>query len=518
MKAKYQIRNILIPVGNEQDYVPLIAKKCNLSLADFNVLEILKKSVDTRHINHLLYNYTALVESTIPLYPSPDIALYQEPEPYIRARIHLKNPHPFIIGTGPAGLFAALELTEKGFAPYLFDMGDDVDTRAAMVERFWQTAELDFESNAQFGEGGAGAFSDGKLTNRNRDFYSSRVFDFLIRFGAPSSIRFDALPHLGTDVIRKIIKSIRAYLIEKGCIFHFRHKLDDLKIAENRISNVTINGIHYQPEALFLAIGNASRQTFSMLANKLRLESKSFAVGFRIEHPQAFINDAIWGKHANIQMLGNASYRLTHTYQKRGIYSFCMCPGGFVIAGSSGPGEIVTNGMSFQSRNHVFGNSAIVVTVSENDFGNGILNGINFQKNIEEKAYNPSFPFAAPVQSALSFQKNQVDSCIPHTTYRPHTYLSDLGRLFPVQLTNSLQKGLANFANKIPGFIENGILIGPETRTSSPVRILRDKDLFCSLNAKNLFPVGEGAGYAGGIISSASDGVKAATVIHGLSV
>jgi uncharacterized FAD-dependent dehydrogenase len=514
MKKKYQIRNILIPAQEEQNIRLQIKKK--ISTNDFNVVEMVRKSIDARQKRNLVFNYTILIETSAKLFISNEISEWKTPLPHVTPHIFFNEPHPFIIGAGPAGLFAALELVEKGYSPYLFEMGDEIDKRAQKVNHFWRTGELDEKSNVQFGEGGAGTFSDGKLTARNRDFYSSKVFDYLIRFGAPTAIRYEALPHLGTDGVREIILNIRNYLIEKGCKFHFRHQLENLEIRNEKIVNITINGLQYQPEAVFLALGNSSRSTFSMLEKKIHLEAKPFAVGFRIEHPQSFINDAIWGKNQNIELLGNASYRLTHKHNERGIYSFCMCPGGFVIAASSSAGEVVTNGMSLSARNHVFANSAIVATVDKRDFGNQTLGGMNFQKKIETKAFRQENPYAAPIQSALHFAKNHVESKVIENSYRPHIFAANLEDFFPSEISASLKQGLLTFDKKIPGFIKNGVLIAPETRTSSPVRIVRHPTLFHAINVTNLFPIGEGSGYAGGIISSAADGVKAASVIKEL--
>jgi len=489
-----------------------VSQATGLSTSDFTISELLKKSLDARQKRAIKWNYTVLIETTAKL--SDDYLEYILPQPYISPQITLSNPHPFIIGSGPAGLFAALELVEKGFSPYLFEQGDELDIRAKKVNDFWKTSILDEKSNVQFGEGGAGTFSDGKLTARNQDYYSKKVLINLIRFGAPASILYNALPHLGTDGIRQIVRNIRDYLSEKGCKFFFRHQLEDIQVRKNVLISVRINGNKYQPEALFLAIGNAARNTYSMLEKKIPLASKPFAVGFRIEHPQAFINQMIYGKNAPLDLLGNATYRFTDKFKNRGIYSFCMCPGGFVIAGNSAPNQVVTNGMSFQARNNRFANSAIVVTVKKEDFEKHTLAGINFQKKIEAKAFNPAIPYAAPCQSAFDFVNNGFAGKRMENSYRPQTYAANLQDFFPDEIRISLQKGLLAFAKKMPGFIRNGVLIAPETRTSSPVRILRDKHLFYSLQAQNLFPIGEGSGYSGGIVSSAADGIKAASIIH----
>ena len=509
---EYLIRNILAPIQDDKDLKRWISIKIKLHPHNFSIKCILKRSIDARNKKNIQFNYTVLISVTKKLKTNSEIQLFQNPEPTIKPFQKISTKHPFIIGTGPAGLFAALRLVESGFSPYLFEKGCSLSNRRRIVNHFWETGEFDSTSNVQFGEGGAGTFSDGKLTARSRDFNTYQIFDYLIKFGAPSTISYDALPHLGTDGFNKIIINLRKFLEANGCKFHFLHELTDLKIQNEQIKQVTINQNTYQPEIILLAIGNAARNTFKMLAKKIVLQAKPFAVGFRIEHNQSFLNKRLYGSSENVKILGNATYRMVSKIKNRGVYSFCMCPGGFVIGANSEKNQIVTNGMSYSDRNNSFGNSAIVVTVNENDFGSDPLSGTFFQEELEKRAYHAYSPYAAPIQKAEDFFNNNISSQQITSSYKPKTYNLDFNNLFPNDLSNALKGGLSQFDRKMNGFIKEGVLIGPETRTSSPLRMVRDPVLFHATRVKNLYPVGEGAGYAGGIISSATDGYKIASI------
>ena len=433
---------------------------------------------------------------------------YKKPQKYIQPQINLKNKNPFIIGSGPAGLFAALELVEKGFQPYIFEQGESVENRQKTVRKFWKSGVLNTKSNVQFGEGGAGTFSDGKLTARNKDYYSSIVLKRFVEFGANSDILFDALPHIGSDQLIKIVINIRKYLIEKGCKFYFGHKLNSIKIKNIKLESVIINDEKFSPEILILAIGNSARDTFKMLNKNIALQSKSFAVGIRIEHPQKFINDRFFGKKADISLTGQASYRLTYKSGNRGIYSFCMCPGGFVVNAGSEENAIVLNGMSNEKRDNYYANSAIVATVDEHDFGKNTLDGIRFQQHLEKLFFNQNQPYFSPIQKAEDFLKNSISENIVKSSFGHGTYKCNISQKLPVSISKDLHKGLINFDSKFRGFINNGVILAPETRTSSPIRIVRNRETFETIRIKNIFPIGEGSGYAGGIVSSATDGVK----------
>ncbi len=504
----YLIRNILVPIAKDINLKKAISNKLKISINQINNIKTIRRSADARKKNFLKYNYTLAVDIDVNLKLNAEIQEYSKPLPYITSSIKLSNLHPFIIGAGPAGLFAALSLVEKGFQPYIFDRGETIDLRAKKVEKFWQSGVLDENSNVQFGEGGAGTFSDGKLTSRTRDFYTDQIVDYLIKFGADESIRFEALPHLGTDGLRKIIINLRNFLIEKGCKFFWNSKLENIEISSNKITEVTINKEKYTPEILILAIGNSSRDTFAMLKNKIEMENKSFSVGFRIEHTQEFINNAFYGNKTDLSLTGPATYRLTTKYKDKGIYSFCMCPGGFIVAGSSEQNSLVLNGMSYKNRDNTYANSAIVATVNNNDFGDDILAGMKFQQYLEKKCFSGNKHYFAPSQNANDFMKNSISKNLNRTSFLPGIVQSDLNNVFPTNINESIKFGLTKFNKRTPGFIENGVMLAPETRTSSPVRLLRERETFQAIGITNLFPIGEGSGYAGGIMSSASDGFK----------
>ncbi|MFO7897081.1 MAG: NAD(P)-binding protein [Candidatus Cloacimonadales bacterium] len=504
----YIIRNILVDITDQRDLQLHVAERIKVNPAQISDLQIVRRSIDARKRGRLKFNFTVLCELSGKFKSHPEIKPFQEKKPLILPQKELNSDNPFIIGAGPAGLFAALALVEAGFSPYIFERGEAISERSKKVENFWENAVLDPESNVQFGLGGAGTFSDGKLTSRGKDFYINAVYDKLVQFGADPEIKLDALPHLGTDGVKLITRNLRKYLESKGCKFHFNSKMTDLQIDDGKVKKVQIAGSWYQPEILILAIGNAARDTFHLLNQKIEMVSKPFAVGFRIEHPQDYLNATFYGAQTDLTIVGPATYRLTAKQGTRGVYSFCMCPGGEVIGAATEPGQIVTNGMSYSSREKFYGNSAIVTSVTADDFGAGALAGMNFQRRLEASCFDPEQPYYAPLQTAQDFMTKSSSSSVLASSYRPMTYKADLNKIFPKPIYSALKAGLAKFERTAPGFIENGMLIAPETRTSSPVRMLRDRDNFSAQKIENLFPIGEGSGYAGGIVSSAADGYK----------
>ncbi len=511
MKYNYLITNLKSNLVNEQKLDRLLTKAYPFlyySLKNHEIsYSVIRRSIDARKRNALYYNFTLLIHTEKEI-PQLQRFSYHYPEEEPLRPVRLNNLNPFIIGMGPAGLFCALELVERGFQPWLFDRGKSVPDREKDVNTFWQKGILDTESNVQFGEGGAGTFSDGKLTARNRGIFSEKVFQSLIRHGADPDIEINALPHLGTDGLKKILSSIRQYLTEKGCKFFFSSKLNDITIKDQKIYSVRINQEVYQPEVLILAPGNSARDTFEMLMNQgICLESKPFAVGFRIEHTQDFVNERFYGNQTDFSLTGPAVYSMTAQCPPYGVYSFCMCPGGFVIPASSEENLMVVNGMSNSKRDNQFANSAIVATVNQKDFGLKPLDGIEFQRMIENKAFKQ---YTGQAQLAGDFIKNIKSASLKKSSYPLELKSVNLQSLFSKQISTALTKGLSQFDCKIKGFSENGLLIAPETRTSCPVRIVRDNIKGCSVSVSNLYPVGEGAGYAGGIISSAADGIKLA--------
>jgi uncharacterized FAD-dependent dehydrogenase len=427
---------------------------------------------------------------------------------------------PVIIGMGPAGLMAGYLLAEQGYKPLILERGQDVDTRTVHVKAFWDAGLLDTESNVQFGEGGAGTFSDGKLTCRSRDIRSNWFFQKLVETGAPPEILYQAKPHVGTDKLKEVVKSLRGKILELGGDIRFGERVAELITVGNTIRGViTSNGERIESDAVILAIGHSARDTFEALADQgVTLTPKPFAVGFRIEHPQAMIDTAQYGSAAGHPFLGAADYHLTHqSAGGRAVYTFCMCPGGHVVGAASETEHLVVNGMSYHARNGINANSALLVTVNPQDYEPGPLGGIAFQRKIERGAYLAGGGgYKAPVQRATDFLEN-----IPSTSleglapsHQPGVLPGDLGALLPEALTEALREGLKAMGQKLRGFSgSEAVLTGVETRSSSPVRINRDSITMESVSHSGLYPTGEGAGYAGGIVSSAVDGILTAECI-----
>lgn len=501
--VQYSLHNLRFLVQTDYDLEEQISRKLKLPRADFALQQILRKAVDTRRKNHPVYDFTVQLAFSGQAPRHADLAVLKPAPEVSNPDIPCSDAHPFIIGMGPAGLFCALAMVENGLQPWLFDQGDALETRTAKVESFWKDGLLDEESNIQFGEGGAGAFSDGKLTCRSNNPDLQKVLGELVRFGAPEEINYSALPHLGTDGIRKVIRNIRDYLSSKGCQFHYRSKLQDLEVTAGRLTRVNICGEWQRPELLVLGLGNSARSTFKLLQQRgLPLEAKAFAVGFRIEHQQAQIDRLVYGGEQWADILGPASYRLTSPAG----FTFCMCPGGTVIGASSERDSVVTNGMSFAQRSNPRCNSAIVSPVTAVDYGTGLWAGLALQSQIEKAAFREGY--LAPAQTALAYLKGALDKNDLQSSYRPGIYSYELSKLYSTGITERLRSALHSFDGIFRGFSANAVLVAPETRTSSPVRILRDRTTLASLGAANLYPIGEGSGYAGGIVSSAVDGLR----------
>lgn len=506
--VKRLIRNVQVPLGREFEIEKYLRSK--IHHLKYESLKIHRRSLDARKRNHLLWQYNLIVETKGKIPQHPDILEYHEPEAYIKTARKLGDRHPFIIGAGPAGLFCALAMVEKGLEPWIFEQGDMIPQRDMKLKKFMRTAELDTQSNIQFGEGGAGTYSDGKLTARNRDFYSRKVFEYLVKFGADEKILIESNPHLGTDALKKIIINMREYIKSKGGLFFWGHQLEDIYVSNGKVKKVTINGMGYVPEILVIAPGNSARKLYRILSEKVKLESKAFAVGFRIEHTQEYLNALFYGEKTPIELTGAASYRIKGKFDNRGVYSFCMCPGGVIVNGASQTGGVVTNGMSYSQRAGKYGNSAIVCQVDKRDYGSGALDGMLFQERIEKFAFRDKYRL--PVQSGKNFLLNKKENKILPDKYKPGSYNANINDIFPGVISSALQKAMIYFDKRYSGFTREGILAAPETRTSAPLRIVRDHVLLNSIDAENLYPAGEGAGYAGGIISSAADGYKTGSI------
>ena len=504
----------------DTNIIDIVCQKYKINKSDVLEWSIFKKSIDARKKDNVHYNYSInLSLKNENKYKKFDTAKKQIPK-----TINVKNPDSkrvVIVGAGPSGLFAALTLIQNGVTPIVVEQGDSVENRQRVVENFRNTGTLNTLSNVQFGEGGAGTFSDGKLTSGIHNPFCTKVLEEFVKFGAPQSTLYTAKPHIGTDNLIIIIKNIREYIISKGGKFYFNTKAVDFNIENGKISSITCdnntNLFDIPVSHLILAIGHSARDTFEKLYNKnINMERKNFSVGVRIEHLQEQINLAQYGSQTKIH-LPPADYKLAyHSPSGRSCYTFCMCPGGVVIASSSEKNTIVTNGMSYYSRSGKNANSAVLVNVTPNDFeGTSPLAGIYFQKDLEEKAFVlGGSNYYAPIQRFEDFIANQKSTFIGSVTptYLPGVTLSNLNEILPDFVSATLKEGINYFDTKLKGFANpDSILTGVETRSSSPVRIIRNENLVS--NISGIYPCGEGAGYAGGIMSAAVDGIKCAVAI-----
>jgi len=515
-----------ISLGLDEDNRELkakAAKKLHLTEDKISSMNILKESVDARKKDSIRLNYSLEVrvegeEQLVSRLRDKDVLLYNsdEKEEIVFGSRKLSS-RPVVVGMGPAGMFAALELARNGYRPLVIERGEAVEQRDESVKTFWEKGILNPESNVQFGEGGAGTFSDGKLTTRIKDSRCDKVLREFVKAGAPEEIVYSGKPHIGTDVLKVVVRNIRKEIESLGGNILFSRKLEDIRIENGSVKSIIVNGEEMPCQALLLAIGHSSRDTYGMLFGKgIMLEQKPFAIGVRIEHSQQLINESQYGKFAGHPRLKAADYRLTHTCgaSGRGVYSFCMCPGGQVVAAASEEGLLVTNGMSDYSRDKENANSAIVVSVGGADFKDSSpLAGMEFQRRYEKLAFAAGGGgYLAPIQTAEDFLEDKVSSKLGNVvpTYAPGYRFADMRECLPTCIIESLKDGLIHFNKKIKNFSdENSILTGIETRTSAPLRILRNQN-FQSSNVAGLFPSGEGAGFAGGIISSAVDGMKSA--------
>ncbi len=484
--------------------------------------KIVKRSLDARKKPDLFYVYTVHVEvegenKLVARLHNPNVNLgkevvYKLPEAGNESLLG----RPVIVGEGPAGLFCAYILTKAGYHPIVLERGSAMEKRTELVQKFWTTGQLSPKTNVQFGEGGAGTFSDGKLNTVVKDPTGRNAFvlDTFIHFGAPEQIRFDAKPHIGTDILANVILDMRRYLEENGCEFLFETCMTDLVFENGRLCEVIAEDRHFKTNVCVLALGHSARDTFQMLEKrKLPMECKSFAVGFRVEHPQAMIDEAMYGKQK--YALPAAPYKVTSNFPNgRGVYSFCMCPGGYVVNSSSYEGGMVVNGMSYSGRSGKNANSAIIVSVTPDDFGaSDALSGMRFQEQIERKAFMLG-DGKIPQQLFGDYKENRASSSYGayDSTTKGATSFANLRGLFSDDMESSFMQGMEHFDRIVSGFSrDDAILSGVESRTSSPIRILRNEEMESAM--RGIYPCGEGAGYAGGIMSAAMDGMKVAEAI-----
>ncbi len=531
-----RITEIKLPLEHQpSDINAAIIKKLGINAADLLEYTIFKRGVDARKANAILLAYTLDVtvqgEAKVlaKLRKDPHVKVAPDTSYHFVAKApnELKN-RPVIIGLGPSGLFAALILAQSGFKPLVLERGKAVRERTKDTFNFWRKSELNTESNVQFGEGGAGTFSDGKLYSQIKDLkhYGRKVLNEFVKAGAPEEILYVSHPHIGTFRLVSMVEKMRETIIALGGEIRFESRVDDIEIApdaqgQNQVQAVVLqNGQRIATHHLVLAVGHSARDTFEMIYKRgIYIEAKPFSIGFRIEHPQSLIDNARHGPNAQHPILGAADYKLVHHASNgRTVYSFCMCPGGTVVASASEAGCVVTNGMSQYSRNERNANAGIVVGITpEVDFPGDPLAGMELQRKWEHQAFLlGGSTYQAPGQLIGDFLANQPSTLFGEVTpsYTPSVHLTNLDNALPEYVISAIREAIPQFAKQIKGYdLPNGILTGVETRTSSPIRIKRHDDDLQSINTKGLYPTGEGAGYAGGILSAGVDGIRVAEAV-----
>ena len=524
-----RLTEVKLPLDHPESGIKTaILKRLGIGANELAGYSIFRRSYDARKPSAITLIYTLDVEVTneAALLKRLEGDRHVTPTPDTCYKFVAKAPkvlasRPVVIGTGPCGLFAGLILAQMGFRPVILERGKAVRERTKDTFGLWRKGQLNPESNVQFGEGGAGTFSDGKLYSQIKDpqHHGRKVLTEFVKAGAPPEILYVSKPHIGTFRLVTMVENMRASIQELGGEIRFQSRVDALDIDNGQVRGVTLAGGEYIATShVVLAVGHSARDTFQMLYDRgVYIEAKPFSIGLRIEHPQSLIDRARFGRNAGHPLLGAADYKLVHHCGNgRSVYSFCMCPGGTVVAAASEPGRVVTNGMSQYSRNERNANSGIVVGITPDDYPGHPLAGIAYQRHWEECAFKAGGgTYAAPVQLVGDFLAGRPSAALGSVlpSYTPGVHLTDLSSCLPDYATAALREALPAFDKQIKGFaMDDAVLTGVETRTSSPVRIKRNDD-FQSLNTRGLFPAGEGAGYAGGILSAAVDGIKVAEAV-----
>ena len=542
----YRYRELSVALAKKGKYREALAKELRLHPEEIFNLQVERFSLDSRRKGDPKWSYNVIFDLKREVRTTGNHAkglvaatrdkesLETDPQ---KSSVAMPG-HVDVIGAGPSGLWAALHLLRKGFAVDLYEQGKCVEERFRDIRRFFVDRKFNAYSNVLFGEGGAGAFSDGKLNTRTRNLFVEQVLHDMVDFGVDESVVTFAKPHIGTDRLVLLLRELRAEITRLGGMIHFSTALEDIEIKDGRIAAIQLRDVskesvilseaptgakskdlylnpstsYWKPcEALVLAVGHSARSIYEMLhARGVALESKAFAMGVRVEHPQQLINMRQLGLNVDTKLTGSAEYFLaTPTLNKSSsAYSFCMCPGGVLVPCASEPGTLATNGMSYSRRNGPFANGAIAVPIAASD---NLFGGLEFQRKIESDAYAVGGKnYAAPAQSIKAFLAHREDKSLPKSTYPCGLVQSNLWDWLDKTICKSLAEGFQNFDKKIPGFIEEGLIVAPETRTSSPLRMSRNNETLESVNTKGLFVLGEGAGYSGGIVTSAADGVRLA--------
>ncbi len=524
---KLIVKNLKIPIEKDgaDEYVNAASQNLKTDKKNISITKMLSKSLDMSNKDQFYYKISIVIKIKDSFANKQKFPVYTETEQIKtnRKKATIKD-RPVIVGFGPAGMFAALEFIDYGIKPVIFERGKKIGDRSVDIQKFIKERKINTESNIQFGEGGAGAYSDGKLFSRrdNNSSYVNKVLKTFVKFGAPAEIEYISKPHLGTDVLCKIVRNIRIYIIERGGDIHYDSKMTEILISKGKTAGIIINDKkEYFSSSIFIALGHSARDTVTMIHKKgVAIEQKPIFAGVRIEHPVKIINFIRHGnKYKNLDTLGAATYSLNYTNRKirRGVYTFCMCPGGEVINASSEKSMLVVNGMSCSNRASAFSNAALVVTCHVDDYkSNNPLAGIKFQKDIEKKAFNAGKNWKVPAQNLMDFLANKHSIVLNDNSYKMGATPADMKEILPVFVVKELLAAFNKWKEEVPLFVSNhAILLGAETRTSSPVKIKRNKN-FMSINTENLYPIGEGSGYTGGITSSAADAIKAVgTLLHG---